>query len=66
MPYSSTAEIYFIAAMFVLIFIVCGAACYFFIKTYKQEKKAKEENLRQKELDRKNAAAEVVETSITD
>ena len=37
MPGSARAEIYFIAAMMVLIFVVCGVAIYYFFKTYKKE-----------------------------
>lgn len=43
MPNSATAELYFIVAMMVLILIVCVAAVYFFIKTYKKEMRDKEE-----------------------
>lgn len=43
MPNSGLAEIYFIAAMFVLIFIVCGAAVFFFFRTLSREKREKEQ-----------------------
>jgi flagellar basal body-associated protein FliL len=50
MPYSATAEVYFIAAMMILILIVCAAAVYFFVKTYKKEMRAKEaKKLKQQE-----------------
>ena len=42
MPYSATAEVYFIAAMMILILIICAATVYFFFKTYKKEMRAKE------------------------
>jgi cbb3-type cytochrome oxidase subunit 3 len=42
MPYSATAEVYFIAAMMILILIVCAVAVYFFFRTYKKEMRAKE------------------------
>jgi len=37
MPGAGRAEIYFIAAMMVLILVVCAVAVYFFFKTYKKE-----------------------------
>lgn len=37
MPGSADAEIYFIAAMMILILIICGVAVYFFARTYKKE-----------------------------
>ena len=42
MPYSATAEVYFIAAMMILILIVCAGSVYFFFKTYKKEMREKE------------------------
>ena len=60
MPYSETAEIYFIAAMFVLIFVICGVAVYYFFKTYKKEMKAKERRVAEKER-QKN---QIVETEV--
>ena len=44
MPGSARAEIYFIAAMMLLILTICVATVFFFFKTYKKEmrdKKAK-------------------------
>lgn len=41
MSNASLAEIYFIAAMFVLITIISGVAVYFFFKTYKKEQAEK-------------------------
>ncbi len=48
MPNTETAEIYFIAAMFVLILIISTVSLYFFFKTYNREKLE-----RQKRLDKK-------------
>jgi flagellar basal body-associated protein FliL len=55
MPNASRAEIYFIAAMMILIFVISTVAVYFFFITYKKEKaerlkriekqKAKSENI---------------------
>ena len=42
MPGAERAEIYFIAAMMIVILIMCVAAVYFFVKTYKKEMKEKE------------------------
>lgn len=42
MPYSATAEVYFIAAMFFLILVICAATVYFFFKTYKKEMRERE------------------------
>ena len=44
MPGSERAQIYFIAAMMVLILILSFAAVYFFIRQYKKE--MREKNLR--------------------
>ncbi len=38
MSNSALAEIYFIAAMMILIFIISGVAVYFFFRQYKKEK----------------------------
>ena len=43
MPGADRAEIYFIAAMMVLILILSIAAVYFFVKTYKKEMRDKRE-----------------------
>jgi uncharacterized protein YpmB len=40
---AARAEIYFIAAMMVLILIVSGASVYFFFKQYKKEMKERAE-----------------------
>jgi flagellar basal body-associated protein FliL len=41
MPNASQAEIYFIAAMFLLIIAISGTATYFFFSTYKKEQSQK-------------------------
>ncbi len=47
MPGSSLSEVYFIVAMMILIFILCGASVYFFVRTYKKEMKEKRERTSQ-------------------
>lgn len=54
MPNASLAEIYFIAAMFVLIMIISGVAVYFFFKTYKKEKAEKQKRTEQQKSKIKN------------
>ena len=44
----SKAEFYFITAMMILIFIVCGVSLYFFFVTYKKEMREKRERLEKK------------------
>ena len=56
MPGTGRSEIYFISGMMVLILIVCVAAVYFFIKTYKKE-------LRERAEREQRAADEKVSTS---
>jgi flagellar basal body-associated protein FliL len=41
MPVASRSEFYFIAAMMVLILVLCVAAVYAFFRTYKKEMRAK-------------------------
>lgn len=48
MPGAGRAEIYFIAAMMVLIMILSVAAVFVFFKTYKKEKREKEARLEAK------------------
>ncbi len=48
MTNSSLAEIYFIAAMMLLICLGCGVAVFFFVRTFKREKAE-----RQKEIEKK-------------
>ncbi len=50
MSNSALAEIYFIAAMMILICIISGVAVYFFFKTYKKEKLQKEHREKQKQI----------------
>jgi len=42
MPGAGRAEIYFIAAMMILIVVLCVFAVYFFFKTYRKEMREKE------------------------
>ncbi|CAN5732036.1 hypothetical protein BH24ACI2_BH24ACI2_12170 [soil metagenome] len=42
MSNSALAEIYFIAAMMILTFIISGVAVYFFFRTFKKEKAEKQ------------------------
>lgn len=65
MPNSSTAELYFIAAMMFLILIVCSAACYFFFKTFRREREAKELAVLQRKIEKEKAEATTVETATT-
>lgn len=53
MPGSSLSEVYFIVAMMILIFILCGVSVYFFVRTYNKEMKEREER-----IVRKNAEIE--------
>jgi hypothetical protein len=50
MPNSGLAEIYFIAAMFILIFLICGVSVFFFFRTLKREKQEKEAAKRGKSI----------------
>ena len=49
MSNSAYAEIYFIVAMFVLIFIICGVSIYYFFKTYKKEQAEKKNRQAEKQ-----------------
>lgn len=49
MPNASRAEFYFIAAMMILILVICAVAVFFFVKTYKKEMKAREWRKSEKE-----------------
>ena len=42
MPGAERSEIYFIAAMMILILILSGVAVFFFVKTYRKEMREKE------------------------
>jgi len=50
---ASQAEIYFIAGMFILIFVISTVAIYFFFRTYKREK-----TQRQKRADKQKSKIE--------
>lgn len=52
MPGAERAELYFIAAMMVLILIVCVIACYFFFRTYRKEMREKEARLAEKRAEK--------------
>ena len=52
MPGSDRAEVYFIAAMMVLILIISFVAVYFFVKQYRKEMREREIN-RTKKLEEK-------------
>ncbi|HVF29438.1 MAG TPA: hypothetical protein VNA22_00640 [Pyrinomonadaceae bacterium] len=52
MPGSDRAEVYFIAAMMVLILVISFVAVYFFVKQYKKEMREREIN-RTKKLEEK-------------
>lgn len=55
MPNAGTAEIYFIAAMMILILVISFAAVYFFFRQYKLEKGKNAKNLpRKPEAERKS------------
>ncbi len=41
MPNAFRAEVYFIAAMMILILVISGVSVYFFFKTYKKEMREK-------------------------
>ncbi len=59
MPGSATAEVYFIAAMMILILVISGVAIFFFAKTYKKEmaeKKAREARKAEKKIPAAEAA----------
>jgi hypothetical protein len=53
MPGAERAEIYFIAAMMVLILILSVGSVYIFFRQYKKEMREKEERA-QKKLERRN------------
>ena len=49
MPETGRSEAYFIAGMMLLTVILCVAAVFIFIKTYKKEMREKEERAAQKQ-----------------
>lgn len=52
MPGSAAAEVYFIAAMMILILIICAVAVFAFFKTYKKEKRDRENRIKMPESER--------------
>lgn len=52
MPGSDRAEIYFIAAMMVLILILSFTAVYFFMKTYRKEMRERQERAEQEKTEK--------------
>lgn len=52
MSNAGTAEVYFIAAMFILIFIICGVTVYFFFRTLKREKLERRKELENKQSEK--------------
>ncbi|CAN5378402.1 hypothetical protein BH20ACI1_BH20ACI1_19250 [soil metagenome] len=55
MSNSALAEIYFIAAMMILIFVISGVSVYFFFKTYKKEMKQREKREKDKQIKKKES-----------
>lgn len=53
MPNSALAEVYFIAAMFILTFIISAVAVFFFFRTFKREKQSREIEKKKKAVDKK-------------
>jgi uncharacterized protein YpmB len=51
MPEAARAEVYFIAAMMVIILVVCGLAVYFFFKTLYKEKRETAARIAKKDAD---------------
>ena len=58
MPGSETAEIYFIAAMMVLILIISFASVYFFFRQYKKEMANKAAEKQAKEMIRERGTTQ--------
>ena len=48
MPNSATAEVYFIAAMMILILIMSAVSVFIFFRTYKKEMIAREKRIEKK------------------
>lgn len=51
MPGAGRAEVYFIAAMMILILIFCGVSVFFFFKTYRKEMREREERRAKKDAE---------------
>ena len=60
MPGSGIAEVYFIAAMMILIMILSVSAVYIFFRTYKKEMREKAERLARKTAESETTAAKGV------
>ena len=60
MPGAADAELYFIAAMMVLILVISFVAVFFFVRQYKKEMAEKAERLKQK-ADAKRSEREAAE-----
>jgi len=58
MPGAGRAEVYFIAAMMILILVICGVSVFFFFKTYRKEMREKEERLTKKSAEQSVSAEE--------
>lgn len=58
MPGYAVAEVYFIAAMMVLILIISGVAVYFFARTYKKEMREKRERIAAREKAKSDKAVQ--------
>lgn len=66
MPGSATAEVYFIAAMMILILVISGVAVFFFAKTYKKEMAERKIRESQKAEKKRVAAAKAATIGDTD
>lgn len=65
MPGAADAEIYFIAAMMVLILVISFVAVFLFVRQYKKEMKEKAERMKRKATE-KEAAASALEDATTE
>ncbi len=60
MPGASTAEVYFIAAMMILILILCAASVSIFIRQYRKEMKEKDLRKKQKRDEKDDRSTEIL------
>lgn len=65
MPGAADAEIYFIAAMMVLILLISFVAVFLFVRQYKKEMKEKAERMTRKAAE-KEAAASALDDATTE
>lgn len=65
MPGAADAEIYFIAAMMVLILVISFVAVFLFVRQYKKEMKEKAERMKRKATE-KEAAASTLKDATTE